>query len=47
MDINYSYFNTAKGYKVVGGTAAQFLKADGSVDNNTYTLSTDLNNYVL
>jgi hypothetical protein len=36
MDINYSYFNTAKGYKVVGGTAAQFLKADGSVDSNTY-----------
>lgn len=36
MDINYSYFNTAKGYKVVGGTAAQFLKADGSVDSNAY-----------
>lgn len=36
MDINYSYFNTAKGYKVIGGTAAQFLKADGSVDSNAY-----------
>jgi len=36
MDTNYSYFNTAKGYRVVGGTAAQFLKADGSVDSNAY-----------
>jgi hypothetical protein len=43
MDINYSYFNTAKGYKVVGGTAAQFLKADGSVDSNTYLNQTVAN----
>lgn len=41
MDTNYSYYNTSKGYKVVGGTAAQFLKADGSVDNLKYvTLNT-------
>ncbi len=43
MDINYSYFNTAKGYKVVGGTAAQFLKADGSVDSNNYLSQTVAN----
>lgn len=29
-----------------GGTAAQFLKADGSVDTNTYLKNADLNNYV-
>lgn len=43
MDINYSYFNTAKGYKVVGGTAAQFLKADGSVDSDNYLSQTVAN----
>jgi hypothetical protein len=36
MEINYSYYATSKGYKVVGGTAAQFLKANGSVDSNIY-----------
>ena len=36
MDIKYSYYNTSKGYRVMGGTAAQFLKADGSVDNTSY-----------
>lgn len=36
MDVNYAYYTSAKGFRVVGGTAAQFLKADGSVDNNTY-----------
>lgn len=36
MDVKYAYYNTSKGYKVTGGTAAQFLKADGSLDNNSY-----------
>ena len=36
MDVKYSYYNTSKGYRVVGGTAAHFLKADGSVDNTLY-----------
>lgn len=46
MEINYSYYATSKGYKVVGGTAAQFLKADGSVDSNSY-LSTGGANYYI
>ncbi len=29
-----------------GGTAAQFLKADGSVDSNSYALASALNNYL-
>ncbi|WP_326984335.1 hypothetical protein VUJ46_07325 [Chryseobacterium sp. MYb264] len=33
MDIKYAYYNSSKGYKVVGGTANQFLKADGSVES--------------
>lgn len=36
MDIKYAYYNTSKGYRVVGGTAAHFLKADGSLDNTEY-----------
>ncbi|WP_102980104.1 pyocin knob domain-containing protein [Chryseobacterium scophthalmum] len=36
MDVNYAYYNSAKGFRTVGGTAAQFLKADGSIDGNTY-----------
>jgi hypothetical protein len=36
MDVKYSYYNTSKGYRVVGGTAAHFLKADGSLDNTSY-----------
>ncbi|MGN7863280.1 pyocin knob domain-containing protein [Chryseobacterium sp. 22458] len=36
MDVKYSYYNTSKGYRVTGGTAAQFLKADGSLDNTSY-----------
>jgi hypothetical protein len=30
---------TATGFKTIGGTATQFLKADGSVDANTYLTS--------
>ena len=29
-----------------GGTSSQFLKADGSVDNNTYATASSLSNYV-
>lgn len=36
MDVKYSYYNTSKGYRVMGGTAVQFLKADGSVDSTEY-----------
>ena len=36
MDIKYAYYNTSKGYRVLGGTAAQFLKADGSIDGKEY-----------
>ncbi|MCD0455102.1 hypothetical protein LPB85_06525 [Chryseobacterium sp. LC2016-27] len=38
MDTKYAYYSTSKGYRVVGGTAAHFLKADGSLDNNSYAL---------
>ena len=30
---------TAVGFKTSGGTSAQFLKADGSIDSNTYLTS--------
>ncbi len=36
MDVKYAYYSTSKGYRVVGGTAAHFLKADGSLDNKEY-----------
>ncbi|MCS3870476.1 hypothetical protein J3D55_003392 [Chryseobacterium ginsenosidimutans] len=36
MDVKYAYYNTSKGYKVTGGTAAHFLKADGSLDSKEY-----------
>lgn len=44
MDINYAYYTSAKGYRIVNGTAAQFLKADGSVDNASYVpANTEIN----
>jgi hypothetical protein len=45
MNINYAYYRTAAGYKIVGGTAAQFLKADGSTDGNSYVPERFINNY--
>ncbi|UKB81225.1 pyocin knob domain-containing protein [Chryseobacterium sp. MEBOG07] len=36
MDVKYAYYSTSKGYRVVGGTAAHFLKADGSLDSKEY-----------
>ncbi len=35
-DIKYALYTSSKGFKVVGGTAAQFLKADGSIDTGQY-----------
>lgn len=34
----------AKGFKTAGGTSSQFLKADGSIDGNTYAKLTDVSN---
>ena len=36
MDTKYAFYSTSKGYRVLGGTAAHFLKADGSLDNTSY-----------
>jgi len=33
MDIKYAYYHSSKGYKIVGGTSDQFLKADGSLES--------------
>lgn len=41
-DIKYAWYNTTKGYKIVGGNANQFLKADGSVDSKSYWSTTNL-----
>lgn len=35
-DIKYALYTSSKGFKVVGGTAAQFLKADGTLDSVQY-----------
>ncbi|ANF52051.1 hypothetical protein A0O34_16690 [Chryseobacterium glaciei] len=44
MDIKYAYYNTSKGYRVLGGTAAHFLKADGSLDGTSYIpVNTEIN----
>ena len=37
---------TATAFKVLNGTASQFLKADGSVDTSTYLTSTAAGNFV-
>ena len=37
---------TATGFIKRGGQANQFLKADGSVDSNSYALASSLNNYL-
>lgn len=37
---------TADSFIKVGGTSAQFLKADGSVDTNSYATTTSLGDYV-
>lgn len=45
IDISDGYINANK-FTVNGGTSSQFLKADGSVDSNTYLTSSSLSNYV-
>ncbi|WP_042722429.1 hypothetical protein [Flavobacterium sp. B17] len=35
-DIKYALYTSSKGFKVVGGTAAHFLKGDGSIDSTSY-----------
>ncbi|MBU0941125.1 MAG: hypothetical protein KKD36_06820 [Bacteroidetes bacterium] len=37
---------TATAFKILNGTASQFLKADGSIDTNTYLSSTAVGNFV-
>ena len=37
---------TAAGFKTPSGTSSQFLKADGSVDSNTYSLSSHTHSYL-
>ena len=34
-DVKYSYYQSSKGYKVVGGNGDQLLRADGGVENKT------------
>jgi hypothetical protein len=38
---------TAAGYKTSTGLSTQFLKADGSIDSNTYALASNLSAYAL
>lgn len=42
----FLYDVTAPKYVVTGGTSSQFLKGDGSLDSNTYALSSALGNYL-
>jgi hypothetical protein len=37
----------ATGFKTPTGTSSEFLKSDGSVDSNTYSIASDLDNYLL
>ena len=43
----FKNYITATQYKVVSGTSSQFLKADGSLDSNTYLSGANLNAYLL
>jgi hypothetical protein len=46
-NVNLGAFGiTANSFTKVGGTSSQFLKADGSVDTNTYALASSLLSYV-
>ena len=40
LDVGGTTIKNAVGYSTAGGTSSQFLKADGSVDSNTYLTST-------
>ena len=39
LDVGGTTIKNAVGYSTAGGTSSQFLKADGSVDSNTYLTS--------
>ena len=39
LDVGGTTIKNAVGYSTAGGTSAQFLKADGSIDSNTYLTS--------
>lgn len=43
--LNHSGDIVARSFIKSGGTSSQFLKADGSVDSNSYALASALNNY--
>lgn len=45
--LNYNGIISADGFSKTGGTSSQFLKADGSVDNNTYIKTSDITNSVI
>ena len=36
----------ASGFRIPSGTSSQFLKADGTIDNNSYALASNLGNYL-
>jgi len=40
LDVGGTTIKNAVGYSTAGGTSSQFLKADGSVDSNTYLTTT-------
>ena len=42
----FSGFNSSGKYYINGGTSTQFLKADGSIDSNSYALSGTLSSYL-
>ena len=44
--LTYTRGISATSFKKSGGTSSQFLKADGSVDSNTYLTSASLSSYV-
>ncbi|OBW40793.1 hypothetical protein AB670_02744 [Chryseobacterium sp. MOF25P] len=46
MDVKYSYYISSKGFKITEGTAVQFLKGDGSVDNNSYVTTNTAQNII-
>lgn len=46
--LNTSFLGTITATSIIrsGGTASQFLKADGTIDSNTYATTTQLGNYL-
>lgn len=46
LNVRNGHLYVRGGYHINGGTSSQFLKADGSVDSNSYALASLLGNYV-